>query len=77
MDFNPKLDQKKNIKETHQKSKQKYPNKKIVAIHLPNTYSRTKDFKDEFIDSFKIADKTYLTEIDNINYSLYSHNPLF
>ena len=27
MDFNPKLDQKKNIKENHQKSKQKYQNK--------------------------------------------------
>ena len=44
--------------------KQKYPNKKLVVVFVPNTYSRTQDFKDEFIESFKIADKTYLTEID-------------
>jgi len=38
--------------------------KRIVVVFKPNTYSRTKDFKNEFIDSFKLADKTYLTEID-------------
>ena len=52
------------IKVTLEAVKQKYPNKRLVVVFVPNTYSRTRDFKDEFIDSFKIADKTYLTEID-------------
>lgn len=52
------------IKATLEAVKQKYPNKKLTVIFKPNTYSRTKDFLNEFIDSFKIADMTYLTEID-------------
>lgn len=52
------------IKVTLEAVKQKYPNKRLVVVFAPNTYSRTKDFKNEFIDAFKIADKTYLTEID-------------
>ena len=44
--------------------RQKYPNKKLVVVFVPNTYSRTKDFTQEFVDAFNIADKTYLTEID-------------
>lgn len=52
------------IKVTLQAVKQKYPNKRLVVVFVPNTYSRTKDFKKEFIDAFSIADKTYLTEID-------------
>lgn len=52
------------IKVTLEGVKQKYPNKRLVVVFVPNTYSRTKDFTKEFIDAFKIADKTYLTEID-------------
>ena len=52
------------IKATLKAVKQKYPNKRLVVVFVPNTYSRTKDFKDEFIEAFSIADKTYLTEID-------------
>ncbi len=52
------------IKVTLEAVKQKYPNKRLVVVFVPNTYSRTKDFKNEFIDAFSIADKTYLTEID-------------
>ena len=52
------------IKVTLQAVKQKYPNKRLVVVFVPNTYSRTKDLKEEFIDAFSIADKTYLTEID-------------
>lgn len=36
----------------------------MIAIFKPNTYSRTKDFKQEFIDVLNIADKTYITPID-------------
>ena len=52
------------IKVTLDAVKQKYPDKKLKVLFVPNTYSRTKDFKNEFIDSFKVADKTFLTEID-------------
>lgn len=52
------------IKVTLEAIKQKYPSKRLVVIFKPNTYSRTKDFTNEFIEAFKIADKTYLTEID-------------
>ena len=52
------------IKVTLEAVKQKYPNKRLVVVFVPKTYSRTKDFKDEFIEAFSIADKTYLTEID-------------
>lgn len=52
------------IKVTLEAVKQKYPNKRLVVVFAPNTYSRTKDFKNEFIEAFKIADKAYLTEID-------------
>lgn len=52
------------IKVTLEAVKQKYPNKCLVVVFVPNTYSRTKDFKNEFVEAFNIADKTYLTEID-------------
>ena len=52
------------IKVTLEGVRQKYPNKRLVVVFAPNTYSRTKDFTQEFVEAFKIADKTYLTEID-------------
>lgn len=45
-------------------AKQKYPNKKIIAVFKPNTYSRTEAFTKEFADSLSKADKVYMTEID-------------
>ena len=51
------------IKVTLEAARQKYPNKKIIAIHLPNTYSRTQALLPEFIDALKIADKTYVMDI--------------
>ncbi len=52
------------IKVTLEAIRQKYPNKRLVVVFVPNTYSRTRDFKDEFVEAFKMADKAYLTEID-------------
>ena len=52
------------IKVTLEAARQKYPDKKIIAVFKPNTYSRTEKFYKEFADSLNIADKTYLTEID-------------
>jgi UDP-N-acetylmuramate--alanine ligase len=51
------------IKVTLEAARQKYPNKKIIAIHLPNTYSRTQALMPEFVDALKIADKTYVMDI--------------
>lgn len=52
------------IKVTLNAVRQKYPDRRLVVVFKPNTYSRTKDFTQEFIDAFNIADMTYLTEID-------------
>ena len=52
------------IKVTLESARQKYPDKEIVAVFLPNTYSRTKDLMDDFIDSLKLANKTYVFEIE-------------
>ena len=52
------------IKVTLEAIKQKYPNKRLIVVFVPNTYSRTKDFTDEFVKAFNIADKAYLTDID-------------
>lgn len=52
------------IKVTLQAVKQRYPDRRLVVVFAPNTYSRTKDFTNEFVDAFNIADAAYLTEID-------------
>lgn len=40
-----------------------YPNKKIVCIFQPHTYSRTKSLFEQFISSFVSADELILTDI--------------
>ena len=52
------------IKVTLNAARQKYPDKRLVAVFKPNTYSRTVDFTEEFVEALGIADKVYLTEID-------------
>ena len=52
------------IKVTLEAARQKYPNKRLIVVFRPNTYSRTKDFTDDFVDALKVADKVFLTEID-------------
>ena len=41
------------IKVTIESARQKYPNKEIVAVFLPNTYSRTKALMSDFISALK------------------------
>lgn len=53
------------IKTTISAIRQKYPNKKLTVVFVPNTYSRTKDFTNEFIDALKETEKVFLTEIDS------------
>ena len=51
------------IKVTIKSARQKYPNKEIVAVFLPNTYSRTKALMSDFISALKTADKAYVMDI--------------
>ena len=51
------------IKYTIKNARGKYPDKKIVAIFGPHTYSRTEAFKDEYAEVLKEADKTYIMDI--------------
>lgn len=51
------------IKTAIEEVKEKYKDKRLVVVFVPNTYSRTRDFQKEFIEVLKIPDKTYLTEI--------------
>lgn len=53
------------IRETLKAVRRKYKDKRVVVIFKPNTYSRTKDFTDDFVNALTIADKVYLTEIDS------------
>ena len=51
------------IKVTLNSARQKYPNRKIIAVFIPNTYSRTLAFPMEFAESLNLADESYITEI--------------
>lgn len=44
-------------------ARQKYPDKEIVAVFLPNTYSRTEALMDDFAKALKKADKAYVMDI--------------
>ena len=51
------------IEVTLDAARQKYKDKKIIAIFLPNTYSRTEALKDDFVRVLKKADKAYIMDI--------------
>ena len=51
------------IKSTLDSARQKYPDKEIIAVFLPNTYSRTKDFMNEFASVFNEFDYSYIFDI--------------
>lgn len=51
------------INATIQSARQKYPDREIVAIFQPHTFSRTETFLQQFADSLKNADSVYLCEI--------------
>ncbi|WP_026690697.1 UDP-N-acetylmuramate--L-alanine ligase [Alteribacter aurantiacus] len=48
---------------TIEATKQKYPNREVVAIFQPHTFTRTRTFLDDFAESLKEADKVYLCDI--------------
>ena len=51
------------LKCTIKSARQKYPDKKLIVIWGPHTYSRTKAFKDEYIEILKTVDKAYIMDI--------------
>ena len=51
------------IRVTIESARKKYSDKKIVAVFLPNTYSRTKALMKDFISALKEADKAYVMDI--------------
>ncbi|RLL47801.1 UDP-N-acetylmuramate--L-alanine ligase [Oceanobacillus piezotolerans] len=53
----------KEITATIESARKKYPNKHIVAIFQPHTFTRTKTFLQEFADSLSGADNVYLCDI--------------
>ncbi|GAA0484563.1 UDP-N-acetylmuramate--L-alanine ligase [Salinibacillus aidingensis] len=53
----------KEIEATIDAARKKYPDKKIVAIFQPHTFTRTKTFLQEFADALELADYVYLCDI--------------
>lgn len=51
------------VKVTIKGARQKYPNKKIIAIFKPHTLSRTKAMAGEFADALNLADKAYVMDV--------------
>ncbi|WP_053367419.1 UDP-N-acetylmuramate--L-alanine ligase [Bacillus sp. FJAT-27245] len=51
------------IKATLDAARQKYPEREIVAVFQPHTFTRTQAFLQEFADSLSKADKVYLCDI--------------
>lgn len=52
------------VKVTIKAARQKYPDKKIIAIFKPHTFSRVKEFAKEFAESLNIADVAYVMDIN-------------
>ncbi|MGV0167119.1 UDP-N-acetylmuramate--L-alanine ligase [Furfurilactobacillus sp. WILCCON 0119] len=51
------------IKATIDAARQKYPDKQLIAVFQPHTFSRTIALMDDFAKSLNLADKVYLTNI--------------
>lgn len=51
------------ISATIETARKKYPDKEVIAVFQPHTFSRTKAFLDEFAECLNTADHTFLCEI--------------
>ena len=51
------------IRVTYDSAHEKYPDKKIIAVFMPNTYSRTEALFDDFVKVLSLYDKAYITDI--------------
>jgi UDP-N-acetylmuramate--alanine ligase len=51
------------IKATIEAARQKYPDRELVVVFQPHTFSRTQAFLEGFAESLRLADKAYLCAI--------------
>ena len=52
------------VKVTIKAARQKYPNKKLIAIFKPHTFSRVKEFASDFAEALDFADESYVMDIN-------------
>ena len=52
------------VKVTIKAARQKYPDKKVIAVFKPHTFSRVEEFQDEFVSALNLADKSYIMDIN-------------
>jgi len=51
------------MKATLKAVKQKYPNKEIIAVFQPHTFSRLNSFKDDYISVLETCDEAYIFDV--------------
>ena len=51
------------VKATIKAIKQKYPDKKIITVFQPHTFTRTKEFADDLVNVMSTVDKAYIMDI--------------
>ena len=51
-------------KVTIKAARQKYPDKKVIAVFKAHTFSRVEEFADEFANALNLADKAYVMDIN-------------
>ena len=52
------------VKVTIKGARQKYPDKKIIAVFKAHTFSRVEEFSDEFAAALNLADKAFVMDIN-------------
>lgn len=52
------------VKVTIKAARQKYPDKKIIAVFKAHTFSRVEEFADDFAKALNLADKAYVMDIN-------------
>ena len=52
------------VKVTIKAARQKYPDKKLIAVFKAHTFSRVVDFLDDFVSALNLADKAYIMDIN-------------
>ena len=52
------------VKVTIKGARQKYPDKKLIAVFKAHTFSRVEEFSDEFATALNIADKAFVMDIN-------------
>ncbi|MEA2573611.1 MAG: UDP-N-acetylmuramate--alanine ligase, partial [Chloroflexia bacterium] len=51
------------IAATLRAARERYPNRRLLVLFQPHTYTRTRDFLNDFATALQLADRAYVTEI--------------